>query len=259
VTYEFIRVEREGPLTIFTLDRPDVLNALHAPAHWELHDAFDRFALDPEQRVGILTGSGRAFSVGNDLKHQASGGSMDRPPSGFGGLVARFDLEKPLIAAVNGIAMGGGFEIALACDIIIAADPAIFAFPEPRVGMAALAGGLHRLPRTIGIKRAMGLILTARRVSAADGERYGFVNAVVPEEGLMSEARKWAAEIMACSPAALRASKQIVQKGLDEPTLEAAMNAQKDYPALKRMLISADFIEGPLAFMEKRPPIWQSE
>ncbi|HEY0106242.1 MAG TPA: enoyl-CoA hydratase-related protein, partial [Rhizomicrobium sp.] len=158
--YEFCKVEREGRLTIVTLNRPEVMNALHAPAHAELAQVFDDFAADPDAWVAIVTGAGeRAFSAGNDLKVTAAGGGsagtvLPRHPSGFGGLASRFDLDKPLIAAVNGIAMGGGFEIALACDIILAADGAVFALPEPRVGLAALAGGLHRLPRVIGAKRA---------------------------------------------------------------------------------------------------------
>ena len=135
MAYEFIKVDREGPVTIFTLNRPEVMNALHSPMHFELDEAFNAFAADPDQWVGIVTGAGdRAFSAGNDLKHQASGGKMGSPPSGFAGLTSRFDLNKPLIAAVNGIAMGGGFEIALACDIILAADSAVFALPEPKVG-----------------------------------------------------------------------------------------------------------------------------
>jgi enoyl-CoA hydratase/carnithine racemase len=194
--YEFIKVEREGPVTVFTLNRPDVMNALHSPAHFELHEAFDAFAADPDQWVGIVTGAGeRAFSAGNDLKHQAMGGSMTSPPSGFAGLTSRFDLTKPLIAAVNGVAMGGGFEIALACDIIIASETATFALPEPRVGLAALAGGLHRLPRAIGTKRALGMILTGRRVSAQEGYELGFVNEVAAPGELMAAARRWAAQI----------------------------------------------------------------
>ncbi|MCX8498030.1 MAG: enoyl-CoA hydratase-related protein, partial [Caulobacteraceae bacterium] len=161
MAYQHVKVERNGPITTIILNRPDVMNALHSEAHFELHEVFNDFSADPDQWVGIVTGAGdRAFSAGNDLKHQATGGKMGSPPSGFAGLTSRFDLTKPLIAAVNGVAMGGGFEIALACDLIIASDKAVFALPEPKVGLAALAGGLHRLPRQIGLKRAMGMILT---------------------------------------------------------------------------------------------------
>ena len=176
MAYEFVRVTRDGPITTITINRPEVMNALHSDAHFELAEVFDAFAADKDQWVGIVTGAGeRAFSAGNDLKHQATGGKMGSPPSGFAGLTSRFDLNKPLIAAVNGVAMGGGFEIALACDIIIASETAVFALPEPRVGLAALAGGLHRLPRQIGLKRAMSMILTGRRVPAAEGKELGFV------------------------------------------------------------------------------------
>src|SRR6185312_3513757 len=187
MAYEFIRVEREGPVTTVILNRPEVMNALHSPAHFELDEVFNDFAADPEQWVAIVTGAGdRAFSAGNDLNHQAGGGKMGSPPSGFAGLTSRFDLDKPLIAAVNGLAMGGGFEIALACDIVVAAETATFALPEPRGGLAALAGGLHRLPRTIGDKRALGMILTGRRVSAKEGQVLGFVNDVVAPADLMA-------------------------------------------------------------------------
>jgi enoyl-CoA hydratase/carnithine racemase len=258
MAYEFIRVEREGPVTVFTLNRPDVMNALHSQAHFELHEAFDAFAADPEQWVGIVTGAGeRAFSAGNDLKHQATGGEMKSPPSGFAGLTSRFDLNKPLIAAVNGVAMGGGFEIALACDIIVASDKAVFALPEPRVGLAALAGGLHRLPRAIGTKRALGMILTGRRVSAAEGETLGFVNEVTTPEELMTAARRWAAQICELSPMSIRASKEAVFKGLDEPSLEAAIKGQNRYPAIASLFRSEDFVEGPMAFAQKRAPAWK--
>lgn len=258
MAYEFIKVEREGPVTVVTLNRPEVMNALHSPAHAELGEAFDAFAADPDQWVAIVTGAGeRAFSAGNDLKHQASGGGMALPPSGFAGLTTRYDLAKPVIAAVNGIAMGGGFEIALACDLIIAADTATFALPEPKVGLAALAGGLHRLPRAIGLKRAMGMILTARRVGAAEGEALGFVNAVVPAAELMDEARRWAKLICECSPMSIRASKEAVLKGLDEPSLEAAITGQWRYPAISALWGSEDFREGPMAFAQKRAPQWK--
>jgi len=257
---EFCKVEREGRLTVVTLNRPDVMNALHPPAHFELAQVFDDFAADPEQWVAIVTGAGeRAFSAGNDLKYQASGGKMSAPQSGFGGLSNRFDCDKPMIAAVNGLAMGGGFEIALACDLIVAAESAVFALPEPRVGLAALAGGLHRLPRTIGDKRALGMILTGRRVSAEEGKALGFVNDVVPAAELMTAAKKWAAQILELSPMSVRASKQTVIRGLAEPSLEAALKAQRDYPAVRAMFRSEDFVEGPMAFAQKRPPQWKGK
>jgi crotonobetainyl-CoA hydratase len=257
MAYEFIKVDRDGPITTIAINRPEVMNALHSPTHFELGEAFDAFAADPDQWVGIVTGAGdRAFSAGNDLKYQAAGGRLDSPPSGFAGLAQRFDLDKPLIAAVNGVAMGGGFEIALACDLIIAAESAVFALPEPRVGLAALAGGLHRLPRQIGLKRAMSMILTGRRVSAQEGAELGFVNEVVAPAELMAAAQRWARLICECSPMSIRASKQAIHKGLDEPTLEAAMAGQGRYPAVAAMFRSADFVEGPRAFAEKRPPKW---
>jgi enoyl-CoA hydratase/carnithine racemase len=160
---EFCLVDKQDHVMTVTLNRPDRLNALHPPANAELGQVFDEFANDDDLWVAVITGSGRGFSAGNDLRYQAEGGKRVPMPRGFGGITSRFDLTKPVIAAVNGVAMGGGFEIALACDIIIASEAATFALPEPRVGLAALAGGLHRLPRAIGTKRAMGMILTGRR------------------------------------------------------------------------------------------------
>src|SRR6202008_466838 len=171
------------------------------------------------------------------------------------GLTSRFDCDKPIIAAVNGVAMGGGVEIALACDLIIASENATFALPEPRVGLAALAGGLHRLPRQIGLKRAMGMILTARRVSAREGHEFGFVNEVVPQGEALAAAERWAETICKNSPMSIRASKQAIRKGLEVP-FEQAMVDQRDYPAVKAMAASQDYIEGPKAFSKKRPPKW---
>lgn len=254
---KYCRVEDEGRLRIVTLNRPEVMNALHSEAHFELEKVWDEFAANPELWVAIVTGAGdRAFSAGNDLKVQAAGKRGPTPPSGFAGLTARFDLDKPLIAAVNGVAMGGGFEIALACDLIIAAENAVFALPEPRVGLVAGAGGVHRLPRMIGQKQALGMILTGRRVSAAEGKALGFVNEVVPQGQALEGAKRWAAMILECSPLAVRASKQCVYAGLDEPTLQKAIGTM--YPAQQRNRDSQDFIEGPRAFAEKRKPNWQN-
>lgn len=255
---EFCKVEREGHLTIVTLNRPDVMNALHYPAHVELDRVWNDFATDPEQWVAIVTGAGeRAFSAGNDLKYQAGGGARGFVASGFAGLTSRFDLFKPVIAAVNGVAMGGGFEIALACDIIVAAENAKFALPEPRVGLAALAGGVHRLPRTIGLKRAMGMMLTGRHVPAREGYELGFVTAVAPQGQALAEAKKWAAQILECSPMSLRATKQAAMQGLAIPDVATAYRVE--YDAVARMRTSKDFVEGPKAFSEKRKPNWVNE
>ena len=253
---KFSKVTRNGPITTVTLSRPEVYNALHTDAHFELNKLLDDFAADPDQWVAIVSGAGdKAFCAGNDLKWQAAGGKRGWDKGGFGGLTSRFDCDKPIIAAVNGVAMGGGFEIALACDLIIASDNATFALPEPRVGLAALAGGLQRLPRQIGLKRAMGMILTARHVSAKEGLELGFVNEVVPLNQLMETAIRWAETIAKNSPMSIRASKQAIEKGL-AVSLEQAMTEQREYPAVKAMAASQDYIEGPKAFSEKRAPKW---
>ena len=252
---EFCESERDGRVLTVTINRPEVMNALQPPGNRELADIFDDFVADPALWVAIITGAGdRAFSAGNDLKYTASGGDRSAmPASGFGGLTSRFDNPKPIIAAVNGVTMGGGFEIALACDLIIASENAIFALPEPRVGLAALAGGLHRLPRQIGLKPAMGMILTGRRVDAHEAVRLGIANEVVPQDQLMKTARSWADQILECAPLSIRASKQSVYDGLGRP-LEEAMSGR--YEQVQAMARSDDFSEGPRAFAEKRKPNW---
>ena len=255
---EFCDVERDGRIFTVTINRPEVLNSLHPPANLELEKVFDEFCADPDLWVAIITGAGdRAFCAGNDLKFQASegGAKVTIPQKGFAGLTSRFENTKPVVAAVNGVAMGGGFEIALACDLIVASENAIFALPEPRVGLAALAGGMHRLPRQISLKHAMGMLLTGRRVGAAEGQQLGFVNEVVPAAELMSAARRWADSILECAPLSVRASKQSAMEGLGKASLEEALNTR--YDALADMLKSEDFIEGPRAFAEKRKPDWK--
>lgn len=256
--FEFCKVEREGRLTIVTINRPEVMNALHPPANFELAKVFDSFAQDTDQWVAVITGAGdKAFSAGNDLKFQAAGNAITIPPTGFAGLTSRFDLTKPVIAAVNGLAMGGGFEVALACDLIVASEAAMFALPEPKVGLAALAGGLHRLPREIGLKKALGMILTARRVGAAEGQALGFVNEVTKPGEQLAAAKKLAGQILDCSPMSIRASKEAVYRGLMEPSLKAAIENQSKYDAVRAMFRSEDLIEGPMAFAQKRPPQWK--
>ena len=195
---------------------------------------------------------------GNDLKYQAEGGDMMLgASSGFAGITHRFNLTKPVIAAVNGVAMGGGFEIALACDLIIASNNAKFALPEPKVGLAALAGGLQRLPRQISMKNALGMMLTARHVPASEGKELGFVNQVVESENLMETAMNWAKQIEECSPLSIRATKQVAYANFNHPDLEKSM--KEPYSAVHDLMKSEDFIEGPVAFAEKRKPEWKGK
>jgi len=253
---EFIRYEKRNRIAYVTINRPEVMNALHPPANEELARVWDDFAADPEAWVAILTGAGeRAFSAGNDLKWTAAHGVPRMPKAGFGGIVARHDLWKPLIAAVNGVALGGGLEIALACDVIVAADSARLGLPEPRVGLMAAAGGVHRLPRHVPLKLAMGMILTGRQVTAAEAARIGLVNEVVPLAELMAAAERWANEILECSPLAVQASKQAALRGLAKP-LPEAMTAI--YPLVQKLFASEDVVEGPRAFAEKRKPVWKA-
>ena len=252
---EYCSIEKDNHIMTVTLERPDRLNALHPPANAELGEVFDDFANDDDMWVAIITGRGRGFSAGNDLRYQAEGGERVPTPRGFAGLTSRFDLQKPVIAAVNGVSMGGGFEIALACDLIIASEKALFALPEPKVGLAALAGGLNRLPRQIGSKRALGMILTGRHVSPEEGLQLGFVNEVVAHDDLMDAARRWANDICLCAPLSIRASKDVVYRSLDCASLEESMKV--GYESVKAMAQGEDFIEGPKAFSEKRPPNWK--
>lgn len=255
-----INVTTQGHVTSIRLNRPEVLNAINPAMHAALEAAFNAYAADPEQRVCIVTGAGeRAFCAGSDLKAaQADGYSeKDYPAHGYAGIVERFDLDKPVVAAVNGLALGGGFELALACDIILADERATFGLPEPRVGAVALGGGIHRLARQIGQKQAMGLLLTSRKTSAKEGLSLGFVNAVAPPGGLGALVEQWVEDILAGAPLALQATKQAMLRGLGEPDLEAAMRAQAGYPAWRRWRESADSKEGVAAFVEKRPPVWR--
>ena len=255
--YEFITYEKKDRVAWITMSRPDVMNALHPPANLELSAAWDDFAADPECWVAVLTGAGeKAFSAGNDLKHTAEHGTkgITLGSGGFGGITARFDLAKPTIAAVNGFALGGGFELALACDLIVAAEHARFGLPEPRVGLAALAGGVHRLPRQIPLKLAMGMLLTGKQITAADAHAMGLVNEVVPAGDLASAAARWAATILECSPTSVRATKQAAMDGLGLP-LNDAMS--RSYPLIGTLFQSEDMMEGVVAFTQKRKPQWK--
>lgn len=256
--YETIEVERRGHVTHVLLNRPESMNAITPQMHDELQTAFDSFAAEDDQYICVISGAGeRAFCAGSDLKAIAGGGHGGYPQNGYAGLIERFDLNKPLIAAVDGFALGGGFEVALACDIIIATDRSSFGLPEPLVGAVALGGGVHRLARQIGLKQAMGMVLTADRVSAEEGQRLGFVNQVVSPEALAASVDDWCERILRCAPLSVAASKEAIMKGLGEPDLEAAMEAQESYPAFYKWRRSEDAKEGPKAFAEKRTPQWR--
>lgn len=257
MAYKFATYETQGRIAIVTLNRPERMNALHPPAHFELHEIWNEFERDPEVWVGILTGTGeKAFSAGNDLKYTAEHGrSLVRSAeSGFGGITSRTTCWKPIIAAVNGYALGGGFEMALACDIIIAAEHARLGLPEVRVGLMAGAGGVHRLPRMLPQKVAMGYMLTGRHMTAQEALHWGIVNEVVPAADVMPTALRWAHEILECAPLSVRASKQAALMGLGHP-LETALHM--NYTETLKMQHSEDTLEGPRAFAEKRKPNWQ--
>ena len=263
MTYEFIQVEKDNHVTTVTISRPERMNAVHPYTAIEMHNAFNEFEADDDQWVAIITGKGeKAFSAGNDLKFQAEhGGEKVRElrrqaPSGFGGLHKRTRCMKPLIAAVNGFALGGGFELALSCDLIIAASHASFGLPEPRVGLLAGAGGVHRLPRQIPYHIAMGVILAGKRLSAEEGHRYGLVNEVVESDKLMNTARDWANEILKGAPLSVQGSKEASVLGLGM-SLDHALDSL--FPIQARLPETEDYVEGPRAFSEKRPPNWQGK
>jgi len=262
--YQFISYQVEDRIATVTLKRPEVANAIHPPASAELGDAWRRVREDDTVWVAILTGAGeRAFCAGLDLKWAAAQGEAWRQRSRpdlaahYGGLVgvpSDFDLWKPIIAAVNGAAVGGGFELALACDIVIADEHARFGCPEVKRGLIAAAGGVHRLPRQIPQKIALGLRLTGKLTGAEEAHRLGLVNEVAPAGQALALARGWAAEILQASPRAVQATKQAALLGLQLP-FEQALDEQ-NYPAIARLRSSDDPLEGARAFAEKRPPRW---
>lgn len=258
-TYQHILLDPDGAILWITIDRPAALNALNPLAHRELSAALDRYAADPTLRVAVISGSGeRAFCVGSDLKARAERNADDHPPTGFGGISHRLDLAKPVIAAVNGLALGGGVEIVAACDLALAADHAEFGLPEPRVGLAALGGGgLQRLARHLPLKYAMDLVLTGRRFGAEEAKRIGLINDVAPRAELKARVRQLADEIIAGAPLAIEASKQVMLQSLAMPDLATALRAK--FPAAERMLASEDAKEGQRAFVEKRKPHWQGK
>ncbi len=258
--YATVRTAVEDQTLIVTLDRPKA-NAVDVATSRELYAAFDRLRRDPGLRVGILTGAGeRFFSAGWDLKAAAAGESVDADhgPGGFAGITEFLDIGKPVIAAVNGLAFGGGFELVLAADLVVAAEHAEFAMTEVTVGVVPDAGGLLRLPARLPRPIAVELLLTGRRMTAAEAARWGLVNRVVPAAELMTAARELAGAICAAAPLSVAAVLEILcaTEGADVGA-GYAIQRNGSLPAYRAMLGSADAAEGARAFAERRPPVWQ--
>ncbi|GLS23191.1 carnitinyl-CoA dehydratase [Labrys miyagiensis] len=258
---EAVRLARRGAVLEITLDRPKA-NAINLATSKALHAAFRTLQDDPHLRVAILTGAGeRIFSAGWDLKAAASGEEepdTDFGPGGFAGLTAFWDLTKPVIAAVNGVAIAGGCELALAADLLVVADHAEFALSEVTVGLVADAGGIQRLPRRIPLAIATELLLTGRRFTAREAHGWGLANAVVPISRLMATARQLADTIAANAPLSIAAVKAIlaVTEGMGVREAYEHVAAGK-VPAHRAMQLSEDSREGAKAFVEKRAPVWK--
>jgi crotonobetainyl-CoA hydratase len=254
-----VRVERRGAVMTVTLDRPKA-NAINGATSHALGAAFIAYRDDPALRAAIVTAAGeRFFSAGWDLNTaEQESVSVDNGPGGFAGLTELFDLHKPVIAAINGIAAGGGFELALSCDLILAAEHAEFLLPEVNIGIAPDAGGAIRLPRRIPYHVAMEMMLSGRRMSASEAERWGLVHRVVAKGELLASANALADEIASKAPLAVAAIKQIASAtaALSVPAAFELLRSRK-LEHYDRMLRSDDALEGARAFNEKRPPVWR--
>ena len=261
--YEVLRFEIDDRVAWITMDRPEVLNAIHPPMQAELDDAWLRVRDNDDIRLVVITGAGeRAFSAGSDLKWRAAQGDEEiREHSRRGveeaaaiGFQRGDDCYKPLVAAINGYAVGGGLEVALGCDILIAAEHAQLGLPEPRRGLMADAGGIHRLTRRVPWHAGLAMLLTGRLVEAAQAAAIGLVNEVVRGDELRATVEDWVAQIRACWPLSLRATKEAAIRGRELPLAEAMASS---FAGAQRLRASADFVEGPRAFADKREPVWR--
>lgn len=262
----YVEVQRDGHVLEVTLNKPKV-NAIDHETSRQLGDAFALLRDDPELRVGILTGAGeRIFSAGWDLKALDQGDAKldnwwedgDYGDGGFAGLTENWNLNKPVIGALNGLTIGGGFELALGCDLLIAAEHVEFALPEMPLGIVPDAGALQRLPRRIPYNIAMEMFFLGRWMKADEAAHYGLVNKVVAADELMSTAREWAGKLAASAPLALQTVKE-VQREIECVPLEKAFYSMRhdDLPVYRAMLKSEDAEEGIRAFNEKREPVFK--
>ncbi|MGE3147872.1 MAG: enoyl-CoA hydratase-related protein [Pseudorhodoplanes sp.] len=261
---EVVATERHGKVLLITLNRPPV-NAINRPTSRALHEALSTLQNDPGLSVGVITGGGRLFSAGWDLKAVAAAENLDAEssgtaPGGFGGISEYWDLHKPVVAAVNGHAIGGGFEIALACDIILANEATEFWLPEMQLGFLPDAGAIQRLPRRIPYNIFTEMMLTGRHLSAQEAHRWGLVNEVLPAEKVLPRAMEMATKIAESAPLALQAFKATMQEIMTLSVREAmgrTKTGRSQIPAYERMMQSEDALEGPRAFAAKRKPNWK--
>jgi enoyl-CoA hydratase/carnithine racemase len=254
--YEYCLIEKQGRVLEITINRPEVKNCLHPMANEELAEIMDVFLADEELWIAILTGAGaEAFCTGNDLKYSASGKPMWVPLTGFAGLTSRRGREKPVIAAVNGFALGGGLEICLACDLVVADERAQLGLPETRVGLLAGAGGVVRLPRQIPPKIATEMLLTGKRIGAEEALRLGLINRMAPVGQALQVARSLAVELLECSPTSI----QLTLRAMHESATFAAEDEAAAAPLsmIDELLVSEDCLEGIMAFAQKRKPQWK--
>lgn len=253
-----VRTEVDGEILVVTLDRPKA-NAIDAATSRVLYDAFARLRDDPALRVGIITGAGdRFFSAGWDLKGAAAGEAPDADygPGGFAGITELFDVGKPIIAAVNGSAYGGGVELWLAADLVVAAEEAVFAFTETRLGLVPDAGGMVRLPNSIPRALALELFLTGRRFTAHEAHGWGLVNQVVPAEHVLREAKTLARTICESAPLSVAAVLEVVDAAYGRNAQDGYAAMRSGLTAYSKVASSDDAKEGATAFVEKRPPVW---
>lgn len=248
---------KKGNVAVITMNRPEARNAINGEMASTMEAAIDQMENDPEVWVGILTAVGKAFCAGADLKEisAGNGGALSTKKGGFAG-IARRERTKPLIAAITGSALAGGTEIALSCDMIIAADDTNFGLPEVKRSLVAGAGGLFRLPRQVGKAVALEAILTGDPLSSQRAYELGMVNKVVPEAQVMDEAMKLAARITANAPLAVKASRAVA---LDAMTKTDDELWKASGAAFASLVNTEDYKEGPRAFIEKRPPVWKGK
>lgn len=255
-----VRAGRAGDVLVITLDRPPA-NAVDVATSHALHEAFAGLEADPGLRVGIVTGAGdRFFCAGWDLKAAAAGEPVnaDHGPGGFAGLTELHGRSKPVIAAVDGLAAGGGFELVLAADLVVAAESASFTLPEARLGIIPDSGGVLRLPRRLPRPLALELLLTGRSMSAAEALERGLINRVVPPGRALAAAHELAAEIARSAPLAVAAVLEVLEATQGGSVAEGyAVLRSGRLPRYAAMLGSQDAAEGPAAFAQKRPPRWQ--